>query len=71
MRTRQQEKRYRKEQENSAKLELSRQEMTANAFSEDIRNCLEAGTNAHVSKPIDMPVLEQTIRRVLGLESEK
>ena len=61
MRMRQQEKRYRKEQENSAKLELSRQEMTANAFSEDIRNCLEAGMNATVFKPIDMPVLELSL----------
>ena len=36
--------------------------MTANAFSEDIHDCLEAGMNAHVSKPIDMTVLEQTVR---------
>ena len=42
--------------------------MTANSFSEDIHNCLEAGMNAHVSKPVDMISLEQTVRRVLGLE---
>ena len=42
--------------------------MTANAFSEDIHDCLEAGMNAHVSKPIDMACFEQTVRRVLGLE---
>ena len=45
--------------------------MTANAFSEDIHDCLEAGMNAHVSKTIDMIVFEQTVRRVLGLESEE
>ena len=41
--------------------------MTANAFSEDIHNCLSAGMNAHVPKPVDMTGLEQTVRRVLGL----
>ncbi len=39
--------------------------MTANAFAEDIRDALEAGMNAHVAKPIDMAVLEQTVRAVL------
>ena len=43
--------------------------MTANAFSEDIHDCLEAGMNAHVSKPIDMACFEQTVRRVLGMEA--
>ena len=41
--------------------------MTANAFLEDIHNCLEAGMNAHVPKPVDMSGLEQTVRSVLGL----
>lgn len=39
--------------------------MTANAFSEDIRQSLEAGMDAHVSKPIDFAVLERTIRRLV------
>ena len=39
--------------------------MTANAFAEDIRDALEAGMNAHVAKPIDMAVLEQTVKAVL------
>lgn len=39
--------------------------MTANAFAEDIRDALEAGMNAHVVKPIDMAVLERTVRAVL------
>ena len=36
--------------------------MTANAFTEDIRDCLNAGMDAHVSKPIDIAVLERTQR---------
>lgn len=32
--------------------------MTVNAFSEDIHGCLEAGMNARVSKPIEMPIFE-------------
>lgn len=40
--------------------------MTANAFSEDVRECLAAGMNAHVSKPIDVAVLEKTLRGLAG-----
>ena len=38
--------------------------MTANAFSEDIQHSLSAGMNAHVSKPVEMKVLEKTIRSI-------
>ena len=38
--------------------------MTANAFSEDIQHSLTAGMNAHVSKPVEMKVLEKTIRSI-------
>ena len=40
--------------------------MTANAFSEDVQNCLAAGMDAHVSKPLDIGTLERTLRTVLG-----
>ena len=40
--------------------------MTANAFSEDVQNCLNAGMDAHVSKPLDIGTLERTLRTVLG-----
>lgn len=43
--------------------------MTANAFVEDVRDALESGMNAHVSKPVDMAVLEQVIRTVLEEQS--
>ena len=38
--------------------------MTANAFSEDIQHSLTAGMNAHISKPVDMRILEKTIRSI-------
>ena len=37
--------------------------MTANAFSEDIQNSLNAGMDAHISKPIDIRVLEREMSR--------
>lgn len=36
--------------------------MTANAFIEDIQQSMAAGMNAHISKPIDIVLLEKTIR---------
>ncbi|MGO4947521.1 response regulator [Blautia sp. Sow4_E7] len=38
--------------------------MTANAFVDDVKNSFAAGMNAHISKPIDMAVLEKTMRRL-------
>ncbi len=40
--------------------------MTANAFNEDIKDALDSGMNAHVSKPVNMNVLEATIKKVLS-----
>ncbi|MCH5206125.1 MAG: response regulator [Oscillospiraceae bacterium] len=42
--------------------------MTANAFAEDIKDALDAGMNAHASKPVDMAALEQTVREILAEE---
>lgn len=36
--------------------------MTANAFSSDVQDCLDAGMDAHVAKPIDIGALERTLR---------
>ena len=36
--------------------------MTANAFTEDIQACLDAGMNAHVAKPLDLNALERAIK---------
>lgn len=38
--------------------------MTANAFSEDIRRSLDAGMNAHISKPFDVNKLKQSLAKL-------
>ena len=40
--------------------------VTANAFSEDIAQTQQAGMNAHISKPIDFIVFEQTVKKLLS-----
>jgi len=37
--------------------------MTANVFREDIENCLSAGMNDHIGKPIDPDILYTTIKK--------
>ena len=44
--------------------------MTANAFVTDRQKCLEAGMNAHISKPIDVEALKKTLGEELS-KSEK
>ncbi len=38
--------------------------MTANAFSSDVQECLDAGMNAHVAKPLDIGALERTLKAI-------
>ena len=38
--------------------------MTANAFAEDVQSCLDAGMNAHISKPIDISLLESILLEI-------
>ncbi|MDD6188748.1 MAG: ATP-binding protein [Clostridiales bacterium] len=40
--------------------------MTANAFAEDVHECLNAGMNAHIAKPIVMDEVVKTIARNLN-----
>ena len=40
--------------------------MTANAFSEDIQKSLDAGMNAHISKPFDVNKLQQCLTKLGG-----
>lgn len=40
--------------------------MTGNAFQEDVQECLEAGMNAHIAKPIDVAKAERVITKVVG-----
>ena len=39
--------------------------MTANAFVEDVRNAIESGMDAHISKPVQVDNMKATIRQVL------
>ncbi len=39
--------------------------MTANAFAEDVKDALNVGMDAHVSKPVDMIVLTQTLHQYI------
>ena len=38
--------------------------MTADAFSENVTACLDAGMNGHIAKPIDMKLVIKEIRRI-------
>lgn len=39
--------------------------MTANAFSKDVQRSIDSGMDAHISKPIDISVLEKTMRSLV------
>lgn len=39
--------------------------MTADAFAEDVKKCLECGMNAHVSKPIDVRKIFSTLEKYI------
>jgi CheY-like chemotaxis protein len=39
--------------------------LTANVFMEDVENCLEAGMNAHVGKPVVLDAVLEQLRKYL------
>ena len=39
--------------------------MTADAFSENVTECLNAGMNGHIAKPIDIKLVIKEIRRIM------
>ena len=40
--------------------------MTANAFAEDVSDCIVAGMNAHIAKPINLKILLTEIKKYVG-----
>ena len=40
--------------------------MSANAFDEDVKRFVASGINGHLSKPVNLQVLEKTLQKVLG-----
>ncbi len=38
--------------------------MTADAFSENITECLDSGMNGHISKPVDIKLVIKEIRKI-------
>ena len=42
--------------------------MTADAFSEDIKHCLDCGMNAHTAKPIDVREITRLLKKFLNIQ---
>ena len=40
--------------------------MTANAFKEDVENCIAAGMDGHIAKPVDVDTLMEMLEKYLG-----
>ena len=46
--------------------------LTANAFDDDVQRSMQAGLNAHLSKPIEPPALFGTLEKLIKLpDSER
>ena len=44
--------------------------MTANAFDEDVQRSLQAGMNAHLSKPVEPEHLYQTLEELIWIADQ-
>ena len=44
--------------------------LSANAFYEDVQAALDAGMDAHIKKPLDIPELKRTISRLIGKDNK-
>ncbi|MCI8502461.1 MAG: response regulator [Dorea sp.] len=45
--------------------------MTANAFTEDVKDALEAGMDVHIAKPIDMELLKKTVSQYVIINKQR
>lgn len=45
--------------------------LTANAFDEDVQRSMQAGLNAHLSKPVEPEVLFETLEGLIGPEDHE
>ena len=52
--------------ENKKKADIPIIAMTANAFAKDVNDCLEAGMNAHIAKPVNLKLLMAEIKKYMG-----
>ena len=43
--------------------------LTANAFDEDVQRSIQAGLNAHLSKPVEPKALYETLEKLIGISS--
>ena len=43
--------------------------MTADAFSENVTECLNAGMDGHIAKPIDIKLVVKEIRKIIERKS--
>ena len=41
--------------------------LTANAFDEDVQQSLQAGLNAHLSKPVEPEALYETLEKLISI----
>ena len=44
--------------------------MTANAFDEDVQRSLQAGMNAHLSKPVEPEHMYRTLQELIGKQGQ-
>ena len=45
--------------------------MTADAFAEDIKKCLDCGMNAHIAKPIDVQEVSRVLQKHIREKNKK
>ena len=55
-----------RQMDNKKKAKIPIIAMTANAFAKDVNDCLDAGMNAHIAKPVNLNLLMAEIKKYMG-----